>query len=598
MGHAARSRDVHPRTRARELRSRSGCWKCRERRVKCPEQRPICGHCKRLGFVCAYDVRLSWQTAVTPQAGPRGRKAEPTVEHWMFLNTTIFDFIDAACADSGISLWDDVSLCDVSSVSPSTPANSTTTSTTIHDDSSLSSPCPSTPSQQIQVRPTTRYAGDTTSTRGHWDSTSHISPYYYLSPLSMDSEDSYLWEYFATCVTPHCSLDETTNPYQNVILRVAASSPHGPLFQCILGASANQLYNLGHASFGAKSWQCRANALALLTRGVTDEACRADMDSSSRLDPDSAAQLIGSAVMLCFSEILQDCSQTWTAHASFALSYLQKYEAGLEDVAPVLHELAHFAVAYFTYHVALASTASMTAASQRPPLLPLRRAITTSHHESHSRTRTTLQSLTGCSDRLLDLISAITQLSHERERLHPLPVPDFQSRRDDIERELHVLRQDQPLLPVEIITTHSSPPGSEQGQGQEQRQFDEVAELKRLTTLLYLYARLDNAGPREPHVMRLTAGILGMLPHISLRTNTTLWSLFMVATLGVRPESDGDRKLVMERLTALQRTRELGNVRMARLVIEDVWKRRDLRPECANVGWGVLKGREGAISLA
>ncbi|KAK4234196.1 fungal-specific transcription factor domain-containing protein [Achaetomium macrosporum] len=504
-----------------ELRTRSGCWKCRERRVKCPEQRPICGHCKRLGFVCAYDVRLSWQAVVTPKTGPRGRKPEPAVEDWMFLNTTISDFINA-----------------------------------------------DPPSQHIHARPT-QYAGDI---RGHGHLTSHIGPY--LPPLSMDREDSYLWEYFATCVTPHCSLDKGTNPYQNVILRIAASSPQGPLFQCIIGASANQLYNLGHKSFGAKSWQCRANALALLTKGVTDQAYQADTDSQ-RLDPDSAAQLIGSAVMLCFSEILQDCSQTWTAHASFALSYLQKYEPELENIAPVLHELAQFAVAYFTYHVALASTASTTAASQRP--LPLTRAISS----SGTCPMTTLQLLTGCSDRLLDLISDITQLSTEKERLYPAPVPDFKRRRDNIERELYALHQ-----PV------ASPPGSEQ------TQFNDIAELKRLTTLLYLHSRVDNAGPREPHVMRLTARILQSLQHISLRTNTILWSLFIVATLGVRPESDGDRKLVMERLTALQRTRELGNVRMARRIIEDVWRARDLDPSCATLAWSILKDRNGAISLA
>jgi hypothetical protein len=210
----------------------------------------------------------------------------------MFLNTTILDFIDAACAD--ISLGDDdVSLSDTWSVSPSTPA---TTITSIDDSSLFSYPSPSTPSQHVQAQ-STQYAGDIS---GDWHLTNYITSY--LSPLSLDREDTYLWEYFATCVTPHCSLDETTNPYQNVILRVAASSPQGPLFQCILGAAANQLYNLGHASFGPKSWQCRANALALLTRGVTDEASRADMVSSP-LDHDSAAQLIGSAVMLCFSEV-------------------------------------------------------------------------------------------------------------------------------------------------------------------------------------------------------------------------------------------------------------------------------------------------------
>lgn len=49
-------------TRARlPPRSRTGCWTCRTRKVKCDEKRPVCGQCSRLGHVCDYNPRLSFR---------------------------------------------------------------------------------------------------------------------------------------------------------------------------------------------------------------------------------------------------------------------------------------------------------------------------------------------------------------------------------------------------------------------------------------------------------------------------------------------------------------------------------------------------------
>lgn len=42
-------------------RSRTGCWTCRTRKVKCDEGRPICGQCSRLGHLCDYSPRLSFR---------------------------------------------------------------------------------------------------------------------------------------------------------------------------------------------------------------------------------------------------------------------------------------------------------------------------------------------------------------------------------------------------------------------------------------------------------------------------------------------------------------------------------------------------------
>ncbi|ETI29066.1 hypothetical protein G647_01519 [Cladophialophora carrionii CBS 160.54] len=42
-------------------RSRTGCWTCRTRKVKCDEGRPVCGQCSRLGHNCDYVPRHAFR---------------------------------------------------------------------------------------------------------------------------------------------------------------------------------------------------------------------------------------------------------------------------------------------------------------------------------------------------------------------------------------------------------------------------------------------------------------------------------------------------------------------------------------------------------
>lgn len=51
---------VSPRTRL-PPRSRTGCWTCRTRKVKCDEGRPVCGQCARLGHTCDYSPKLTFR---------------------------------------------------------------------------------------------------------------------------------------------------------------------------------------------------------------------------------------------------------------------------------------------------------------------------------------------------------------------------------------------------------------------------------------------------------------------------------------------------------------------------------------------------------
>lgn len=261
-------------------------------------------------------------------------------------------------------------------------------------------------------------------------------------------------------------------------------------------------------------------------------------------------------------QILRDCSESWTIHTDFAASYLQQYLTQSHCLDSDEQELVYFSRAYSSSHSILAATASTRPFTPSPvPEDP------------------TIQTLTGCSHRLLSLISRTSQLANDQPTSGS--TAEIAARRNDIERQLTELYQPIP---------HDA--------GADEAELALVAETKRLTALLYLYSRIDDAGPQEPRITRLTAQILALLQQVSLRTNTILWPLFMVGTLGVRPEDDEHRRLVLERLTALQETRQLGNVKKARQILVDVWKARDLRKTDATKAWSILTDRYGTLSLA
>lgn len=41
-------------------RSRTGCWPCKARKVKCGEEKPVCTNCTKSGETCDYSIRLNW----------------------------------------------------------------------------------------------------------------------------------------------------------------------------------------------------------------------------------------------------------------------------------------------------------------------------------------------------------------------------------------------------------------------------------------------------------------------------------------------------------------------------------------------------------
>ncbi|RAL10325.1 Zn(II)2Cys6 domain-containing transcription factor afumD [Aspergillus homomorphus CBS 101889] len=82
-GHSQSERDSSNRKKRKGPRlahrkSRTGCQRCRARRVKCDESRPVCHNCHRHGIPCVYD-RPAEEGAILPSAGIQARSLETSL---------------------------------------------------------------------------------------------------------------------------------------------------------------------------------------------------------------------------------------------------------------------------------------------------------------------------------------------------------------------------------------------------------------------------------------------------------------------------------------------------------------------------------------
>ena len=118
-----------------------------------------------------------------------------------------------------------------------------------------------------------------------------------LSQLYLTSEESHLWSYFHQRIAPACVLNPSLNPYQDVILRIAASTGNeSPLFRSIMAISASQLYILGDRGYHSSSWDYRYQAL----RALRFETVRMEQEM---LDQASEAQVLATVMALIFLDV-------------------------------------------------------------------------------------------------------------------------------------------------------------------------------------------------------------------------------------------------------------------------------------------------------
>lgn len=129
------------------------------------------------------------------------------------------------------------------------------------------------------------------------NSTYHVDILPELWTLQLSPAESHLWTYFHKAIAPTCILNPAINPYQDIILRIAAFTGNtSPLFHAIMAISASQLYILGNESFYYLSWHYRQRAL----RSLRLETVKMEQGA---VDQPLEAQILATVMAMVFLDV-------------------------------------------------------------------------------------------------------------------------------------------------------------------------------------------------------------------------------------------------------------------------------------------------------
>jgi hypothetical protein len=190
-----------------------------------------------------------------------------------------------------------------------------------------------------------------------------------------------------------------------------------------------------------------------------------------------------------------------------------------------------------------------------------------------------LQTLTGCSTDFFQILADVNSLATDFSAVSKLDYVDPELLSGLEERRLYLERRLHQHTPINESSIHN----------EDTPESVLAIEIKRLTGQLHLYSRVDNLGPYDPCITRLSSKILSLVKRLSTRSNLILWPLFMVATLGIGVECDAERALILEKLHLLQQKRQMRYIKKARDIIVEVWKRRDFGGSETQLGWTILE---------
>ncbi|EFR02624.1 hypothetical protein MGYG_09093 [Nannizzia gypsea CBS 118893] len=389
-------------------------------------------------------------------------------------------------------------------------------------------------------------------------------------PLASFSQtERYLLDYFIEGIGPNCSLSQFYNPYLSLVTPLALS--HAPLRHTLLAIAANQFYRLGNVKFEKEAYIYKQRALAGLQKEINERK------------PSFGA--VATVLMLCFHDISDGCTPSWKTHLRGGMQLLNLLPLKTAEG----HMLKQFFVMYFVAHDIMGRTAMED----------------NSEAEAFENTWLAdddleeIDMLMGCSRGLMSLISKISNLATEKSKMskrRPLSISEhsyFNNARNKLELELQNVQQTLPSY------------------AKDRDDLLRVAEVKRLTALLYLRQRLGpprnssilspstpSPGPLvmvEPSTLvwkeKLVADIIAIISTLP-DTATLLWPLFVAGSVDI--DNEEHRRFILERLQNIQNSRNLGNIRRARLAVESAYRARDLDHPRGN-DWG----REGrGISLA
>ncbi|KAF2679370.1 hypothetical protein K458DRAFT_314478 [Lentithecium fluviatile CBS 122367] len=283
-----------------DARRRTGCWPCKNKHVRCTEERPQCVRCTRLGIQCQYGMKLLWQEDAVQRGIWLGRegawskhgKSKPeqqaSAHHFVvpiktpiFLHTAYRHFARLGEEDSDDGEED----------------------------------------QETRARETNQPIP--TIALSHLDALSNI--------------DAYLFNYFITAICPNCSLSPTNNPYLYYIAPMTFVFP--PLHAAVISIAATERQLLNDRRFEKEAWVYKSRAL----QGLQDSIASGFV----------SWPFIATVLMLCFGDIADGCNDSWRTHLRGGLSLINDIRIDCTE-SQILRK---FCLMYFVAHDIMGHTA-------------------------------------------------------------------------------------------------------------------------------------------------------------------------------------------------------------------------------------------------
>ncbi|PWY77330.1 Zn(II)2Cys6 transcription factor [Aspergillus sclerotioniger CBS 115572] len=365
-------------------------------------------------------------------------------------------------------------------------------------------------------------------------------------PLTVypDSE-SYLLEFFIHGIGPNCALTTINNPYISLITPLAFCDT--TLRNAVISVAANQLRLLGDSRFSHQALVYKNKAL----KGLQQAISLGNIDDGT----------IATVLMLCFHAISHESDPSWVTHLQGGLDLISSVPCN----ATTGDSLRKFFEMYFVAHAIMSRTAS-----------PGKRCVKGKYTWSDNDNLDEIDTIMGCSRRLMGLINdisdlplnvghAVREVDTSDEETEDRPIDSNISRASKIACSLSTITQ--------TLPDHSK----------DRDDLSQIAETKRLAALIYLIGRVNDAdmiideGTTKFSLVSMLINIISTLPD----TPTLLWPLYILGHSGL--EDEDHRRFVLDRLERMQRIRNLGSVRRARVAVKHAFQVFDMRLSTARV---------------
>ncbi|KAK5112559.1 hypothetical protein LTR85_011251 [Meristemomyces frigidus] len=525
---------------ARLSRSRAGCLTCRERRIRCDEKRPQCGHCHRKGLECRRGVQLKWQAEYADlglafgRSGvwkKHGRKGEvagcttadscfvsyPEIRHHSFLDG-LLDVEDVP--DAFVKELENGDVNSYDGESPISPVSSKPMSwpptwlETAADGAFLAAPA-----------------------RHH-----QHGPQAALSLFSNLGQHhaGTLLQYFVRQVCPLTTMSAPeASPFLHIVMPFLTTSP-GLAMDAVLALSAR------HLAKSERSWQLVATNFECKALGsLRARLNRVGVDGASSSPDVSLAMMI-----FCLLEIINASDSKWVVHLKGARSLVRAMSAST-TCSLASDELTAFTNKFFAFQDVI----GRTACGEEPIF----------GSEYWHADDNTVNAWLGCSPALVSIVCSITELGREKPNLQSL---DLEQRSALLEHRLDTLQQ--------VVPHH------------DEGYLRRCANVKHVAAQVYIHCALHGSGPRTALVKGLVSTIIQHLRAFikAGKGAGLLWPLF-VAAVELDPLDDcytidapngnnvvHGRSFILGALEHLAHT-SLANTVKARQVIMQVWSARD-----------------------